>query len=128
MNEPAAWNIERDPEGIVWLTLDKPGTSANVLSSGVLRELDGVLQDLSRNPPAGVVVLSGKKSGFIAGADINEFTGIASTEDGFKPLRAAGPGPSGGTALPERCGDPWVCARGRARAGPGLPLSRCGRR
>jgi 3-hydroxyacyl-CoA dehydrogenase / enoyl-CoA hydratase / 3-hydroxybutyryl-CoA epimerase len=88
MNEPAAWNIERDPEGIVWLTLDKPGTSANVLSSGVLRELDGVLQDLSRNPPAGVVVLSGKKSGFIAGADINEFTGIASTEDGFKLIRS----------------------------------------
>ena len=88
MNEPAAWNIERDPEGIAWLTLDKPDTSANVLSSGVLRELDGILQDLSRQPPAGVVVLSGKKSGFIAGADINEFTGIASTEDGFKLIRS----------------------------------------
>jgi len=88
MNEPAAWSLERDPEGIAWLTLDKPGTSANVLSSGVLRELEGLLQQLAGNPPAGVVVLSGKKSGFIAGADINEFTAIASAEDGYGLIRA----------------------------------------
>ena len=88
MNQPAAWTLERDPEGIAWLILDKPATSANVLSSGVLRELDGMLQELQNNPPAGVVVLSGKKSGFIAGADINEFTGLASTEDGFKLIRS----------------------------------------
>ena len=88
MNQPAAWTLERDPEGIAWLILDKPATSANVLSSGVLRELDGILQELQKNPPAGVVVLSGKKSGFIAGADINEFTGLASTEDGFKLIRS----------------------------------------
>ena len=88
MNQPAAWTLERDPEGIAWLILDKPATSANVLSSGVLRELDSMLQELQNNPPAGVVVLSGKKSGFIAGADINEFTGLASTEDGFKLIRS----------------------------------------
>ncbi len=34
------WSLERDAEGVAWLTLDKPGTSANVLSSGVLVELD----------------------------------------------------------------------------------------
>lgn len=88
MNQPAAWTLERDPEGIAWLSIDKPGTSANVLSSGVLRELDGVLQELERQLPAGVVVLSRKQSGFIAGADINEFTGLASAEDGFKLISA----------------------------------------
>ena len=88
MNEPAAWTLERDSEGIAWLTLDKPGTSANVLSSGVLRELGALLQPLAQNPPAGVVVLSGKKSGFIAGADIKEFTGIASAEDGYSLIRS----------------------------------------
>ncbi len=36
----AAWKAERDADGIAWLTIDKPGTSANVLSSGVLAELD----------------------------------------------------------------------------------------
>src|SRR5262249_25820176 len=88
MNEPAAWTTERDAQGIVWLTLDVPGTSANVLSSAVLRELDAILQDLLRNPPTGVIVLSGKKSGFIAGADIKEFTSIASAEDGYGLIRS----------------------------------------
>ena len=32
MSAPPAWKLERDADGIVWLTLDKPGTSANVLS------------------------------------------------------------------------------------------------
>jgi 3-hydroxyacyl-CoA dehydrogenase / enoyl-CoA hydratase / 3-hydroxybutyryl-CoA epimerase len=88
MNEPAAWSLERDSDGIAWLTLDKPGTSTNVLSSGVLRELESVLQPLAHDPPAGLVVLSGKKSGFIAGADIKEFTGIASAADGYGLIRA----------------------------------------
>jgi 3-hydroxyacyl-CoA dehydrogenase / enoyl-CoA hydratase / 3-hydroxybutyryl-CoA epimerase len=88
MNEPTAWSLERDSEGIAWLTLDKPGTSANVLSSAVLRELEGLLQPLAQSPPAGVVVLSGKKSGFIAGADINEFIGIANAEDGYSLIRS----------------------------------------
>jgi 3-hydroxyacyl-CoA dehydrogenase/enoyl-CoA hydratase/3-hydroxybutyryl-CoA epimerase len=88
MNEPAAWTMERDAAGIAWLTLDKPGTSANVLSSGVLRELDAILEELKKNLPAGVVVLSGKKSGFVAGADIKEFTGIASAEDGYGLIRS----------------------------------------
>src|SRR6201999_179381 len=73
---------------VVWLTIDKPGTSANVLSSGVLRELDTVLAPLVQNPPRAVIVISGKKSGFIAGADIKEFTGITDVEAGFRLIRA----------------------------------------
>ena len=84
MNEAAAWTTERDSDGIVWLTLDKPGTSTNVLSSGVLLELDAILQDLKKTPPAGVVVISGKKSGFVAGADIKEFTGLANSDDAYR--------------------------------------------
>ena len=70
--------------GIVWLTLDKPGTSANVLSSEVLIELDALLRPLQQSAPRGVVVLSGKKSGFVAGADIKEFTGITDAESGYR--------------------------------------------
>ena len=78
MTGPSAWKTERDAEGILWLTLDKPGTSANVLSKHVLMELDALLQPLERNPPRGLIIRSGKPSGFIAGADIKEFTGFAS--------------------------------------------------
>jgi 3-hydroxyacyl-CoA dehydrogenase/enoyl-CoA hydratase/3-hydroxybutyryl-CoA epimerase len=84
----SSWKVERDADSVVWLTIDKPGTSANVLSSGVLRELDVVLEPLVRNPPRAVIVISGKKSGFIAGADIKEFTGITDTEEGFRLIDA----------------------------------------
>ncbi len=83
MNESSAWSSERDADGILWLTLDKPGTSANVLSSGVLRELNGILQALTGHLPTGVVLISGKKSGFIAGADVKEFTSLADSEQGY---------------------------------------------
>jgi 3-hydroxyacyl-CoA dehydrogenase/enoyl-CoA hydratase/3-hydroxybutyryl-CoA epimerase len=90
MNDAPAssWKVERDSDSIVWLTIDKPNTSANVLSSSVLRELDAVLAPLAQNPPRAVIVISGKKSGFIAGADIKEFTGITNTEDGFRLIHA----------------------------------------
>jgi len=84
MNESASWKADRDAEGVVWLTLDKPGSSANVLSAAVLSELDGILRELVQQPPRGVIITSAKKSGFIAGADIKEFTGIQGEEDGYR--------------------------------------------
>ncbi|MGA7537246.1 MAG: 3-hydroxyacyl-CoA dehydrogenase NAD-binding domain-containing protein [Steroidobacteraceae bacterium] len=85
---PSTWKMERDADGIVWLIADKAGTSTNVLSSHVLRELDGLLDQISTPPPRGVVVLSAKKSDFIAGADIKEFTGITSAEGGYRLIHA----------------------------------------
>ena len=82
-----SWRLERDSEGIAWLTIDKPGTSANVLSGGVLGELDALLGPLERDLPRGVVVISAKKSGFVAGADIKEFTGITDAASGYQLIR-----------------------------------------
>ncbi len=84
----SAWKMERDAEGIVWLTLDKPGISANVLAREVLQELDRLLEPLAAAPPRGVVLQSGKTSGFIAGADVKEFTLLKSGEEGFELARA----------------------------------------
>jgi 3-hydroxyacyl-CoA dehydrogenase/enoyl-CoA hydratase/3-hydroxybutyryl-CoA epimerase len=83
-----AWKVDRDPSGIVWLTIDKPNTSANVLSRDVLAELEAILQTLSADRPRGVVIRSGKSSGFIAGADIKEFTGLTSAAQGYELVRA----------------------------------------
>src|SRR6201996_4542192 len=82
------WTSSTDADGIVWLTLDKPGTSANVLSSDVLTELDALLRPLAQSAPRGVVVISAKKSGFVAGADIKEFTGLADAESGYRLIHA----------------------------------------
>ncbi|MDE2448107.1 MAG: enoyl-CoA hydratase/isomerase family protein [Gammaproteobacteria bacterium] len=80
--------MERDADGIVWLTADKPRTSTNVLSSHVLRDLNSLLDRISADLPRGIVVVSAKKSGFIAGADIKEFTGITSAEGGYRLIHA----------------------------------------
>ncbi len=89
MTDPAApaWQLTRDAEGIAWLTLDKPGTSANVLSAAVLAELNEHLARFERERPRGLVLLSAKKSGFIAGADIREFTAIRDEAEGYTLIR-----------------------------------------
>ncbi len=86
MNDASSrsWKLERDAEGIAWLTLDKPGTSANVLSAAVLVELDELLAVLEQDRPRGAVLLSAKKSGFVAGADIKEFTGLTDESSGYQ--------------------------------------------
>ncbi|MEZ5529680.1 MAG: 3-hydroxyacyl-CoA dehydrogenase NAD-binding domain-containing protein [Porticoccaceae bacterium] len=67
------WQLQRDAEGIAWLTLDRQGEKVNSLNSEVLLELGEVLTALEADLPAGLVIQSGKASGFIAGADIREF-------------------------------------------------------
>lgn len=84
----AAWKMERDADGIAWLTIDKPETSTNVLAREVLQELGRLIEPLERSTPRGVVIRSGKTNGFIAGADIREFTALESAEQGFELTRA----------------------------------------
>lgn len=90
MNTPAApaWKMERDAEGIAWLTLDKPGSSTNVLGKAIIEELGKLVGTLEANVPKGVVIRSGKSNGFIAGADIKEFTGFRSAADAYTVIRA----------------------------------------
>lgn len=74
------WTIEKDNDDICWLHLDVVDSSTNILRKDVLDELSDILQSLAQSLPAGVVFVSDKKNGFIAGADINEFTEIKTTE------------------------------------------------
>ena len=71
------WQLTRDGEGLAWLSLDKAGESTNSLSAAVLAELSGVLDELERHPPRGLILRSAKAAGFIAGADIGEFDALA---------------------------------------------------
>ena len=69
------WRLDYQGEHAV-LTLDVQDQSANVLSQEVLTELDGHLEKLEAKILAGVILRSGKASGFIAGADVREFETI----------------------------------------------------
>jgi 3-hydroxyacyl-CoA dehydrogenase/enoyl-CoA hydratase/3-hydroxybutyryl-CoA epimerase len=70
------WRLRNDEDGIAWLLFDKKDSSANTLSEPVLTELNAVLDKLERDRPRGLVIRSGKPSGFIAGADITQFEGV----------------------------------------------------
>ncbi|HEB58680.1 MAG TPA: crotonase [Gammaproteobacteria bacterium] len=83
------WKLERDDDGIAWLHLDKQDAGANVLSAEVLEELDHLLGTLTAEPARAVVILSDKKSGFIAGADVTEFQSFDSEEAALKKIRYA---------------------------------------
>jgi 3-hydroxyacyl-CoA dehydrogenase / enoyl-CoA hydratase / 3-hydroxybutyryl-CoA epimerase len=69
------FKLTRDADGVAWLLFDRANASANTLSADVIEELDTVLAALESQRPAGLVIRSAKKSGFIAGADVNEFRG-----------------------------------------------------
>jgi len=83
------WHIRRDDRGIAWVTLDREGESTNALSAAVMYQLGQVLDEFDRQPPTAAIFRSAKEAGFIAGADINEFTALA-TLDGAKSLSQRG--------------------------------------
>ena len=70
------WTSETDGDGIAWLRLDKADSKVNVLSSDVLLELDSFIDSIAKKQLKGLVVYSGKSTGFVMGADISEFTSV----------------------------------------------------
>lgn len=65
-------------DNIATITIQHP--PANALSSGVLRELSAVLNEIEPNHDIKVVVLHGEGRFFSAGADIKEFTTVETPE------------------------------------------------
>ncbi len=81
------WRIEITPYRLAWVILDKHDTSTNVLSSEVLAEFERIVDTLAADPPSGLVLCSAKTTGFISGADINEFPSLAGDGDAYALLR-----------------------------------------
>ena len=81
------WKLDTDRDNIAWLTFDKAEASTNTLSGAVVAEFSAVLDELRASNPRALVIRSGKSSGFIAGADVEEFTTIASTDDALAIVR-----------------------------------------
>jgi len=84
-----SWRLDRDADGIAWLTFDKPDASTNTLSKGALAELVAMLERLDAQRPSGLVIRSGKSGGFIAGADVSEFDEVHDTA-GVRAILARG--------------------------------------
>ena len=78
------WRIEADADGIAWATLDKLGETTNSLSVAVMDELAKILAQFESAPPKALIFRSGKAAGFIAGADIQEFTQLDTPAKGLE--------------------------------------------
>jgi 3-hydroxyacyl-CoA dehydrogenase/enoyl-CoA hydratase/3-hydroxybutyryl-CoA epimerase len=77
------WKLERDADaegGIAWAILDTADSSTNTLGAEVMAELVAILDECDRNPPKGLIFTSAKEAGFIAGANIEEFTSADTPE------------------------------------------------
>ena len=72
------WKLERETgdqnAGLAWAILDTANSSTNTLGAEVMAELGLILDECERTPPRGLVFKSAKDAGFIAGANIEEFT------------------------------------------------------
>ncbi|MDH5612168.1 MAG: 3-hydroxyacyl-CoA dehydrogenase NAD-binding domain-containing protein [Gammaproteobacteria bacterium] len=73
-NKYKHWKLELDEANILWLHMDVAESKVNLLSSAVIDELNAILDDIKKQLPQGVIILSDKKDSFIFGADIKEFT------------------------------------------------------
>lgn len=64
-------------EGIGYLVIDIPGQKVNTLSSPLLQELQETFNEIAtKSSLKALVISSGKKDNFIAGADVKEFISI----------------------------------------------------
>ena len=74
---------EKDDRGVLVVTLDVPGEKVNTLGTGMIAEFDALLDEIAGDDTVkAVVIRSGKRDNFIAGADIKDFTRITSAEEG----------------------------------------------
>lgn len=83
------WRLNTDADNILWLTIDRENASVNSLNREVFEEFDHILDAVIKQSPAGIIIQSGKAKGFVAGADITQFTTIKSADDAYDLIRQA---------------------------------------
>ena len=89
MNNFRNLKIERDKPGVMTVVIDVPDRPMNVLDEGLLRDLDALVTDLEKDQMLSLVVFrSGKESGFLAGADVQQLQHVASAKEAQTAIRA----------------------------------------
>jgi len=84
------WKLSEDKDNILWMTIDRKDSSVNSLNAEVLTEFDEILTNIpDHDNCVGVIISSGKSNGFIAGADIEQFTKLRSIDDATHLIRHA---------------------------------------
>lgn len=72
-NQHLHWKVNHDRDDILWVHADRANETTNSLSEAMLREFSEIVTYAETTTLQGMIIMSAKKSGFIAGADIREF-------------------------------------------------------
>jgi 3-hydroxyacyl-CoA dehydrogenase/enoyl-CoA hydratase/3-hydroxybutyryl-CoA epimerase len=84
------WKLNIDEDQLLWLTVDRENSSVNSFNRALVEELHRILDQVAANLSLkGMIILSAKPSGFIAGADIEQFTRLKSTDEAYDLVRQA---------------------------------------
>lgn len=75
------FKLSTDEHGITWAGIDVADSTVNTLGTPVLDELEAILNAFDAAAPKAVVFHSLKSSGFIAGANIQEFESIGQSNN-----------------------------------------------
>ena len=79
------WRFEIDFEDIAWAVFDREGESMNTLGRRPTEELAAIVSKVEdaaeKGEVRGLILISGKKNNFIAGADIREFESMVTGKD-----------------------------------------------
>ena len=86
--QKSAFNFSIADNGIAHLVMDVPGETMNTLKSAFAEEIASVLDKIKKDTSIKAVVLSsGKKNSFVAGADISMLAACHSVEEATKLSR-----------------------------------------
>ncbi|OOZ72323.1 hypothetical protein BOW49_11170 [Solemya velum gill symbiont] len=70
------WHLTHEASGICWLTFDQLDSKVNTLSAETMDEFSHCLDMLESDTPKLLIIHSGKRAGFMAGANIRQFAGM----------------------------------------------------
>ncbi|MFI4937460.1 MAG: 3-hydroxyacyl-CoA dehydrogenase NAD-binding domain-containing protein [Candidatus Berkiellales bacterium] len=87
LNNTQHWSCQIDEDNILWIGFNQKDSAVNTLNDATMREFEGIIQNIGKTGAQGAVIYSLKKTGFIVGADINQFKKMQTFDDAHQVIQ-----------------------------------------